>query len=196
MEADAMRRVRTWVLTVAAVAVFGFVDSEAMARGGEPDPGEVQAVAAIERVGGWVSPAFLFYPQGCVVVIEGGKATDEDLVHLTCLKSMWVLVLDDTKLTDLGLTHIEGLKNLKVLSLVGTQVTDAGLAHLAGLKKLRELDLRRTQVTDAGLDYLKELKRLRKLTVVNTKVTAQGVKQLRRSLPWCRIHWGGDSPER
>jgi Leucine Rich repeat len=194
MEATAMMRMRTGVLTVAAAA-FGFVAFGAVARGGDPDPLEVKAVAAIQRAGGWVSPAFLFYPQACVVVIEGDKVTDGDLIHLGQLKNMSVLSLDRAKVTDAGMAHVASSKNLKVLSLEDTQVTDAGLAHLKPLKKLRELDLKGAPVGDAGLDHISELKRLRKLTVVNTQVSAEGVARLRRSLPWCRI-LSGDDPVR
>jgi hypothetical protein len=185
MEADAMTRVKTYVITAAAFAAFGFVSSPLTARGDDPDA--ARAAAAIERAGGWVSPGVLFFPQGSVVVIEGDKATDKDLVHLRYLSGVSVLSLDGTRITDAGLAHLEGLKNVKALSLEHTQVTDAGLAHLEGLKKLRELDLKGTQITDAGLDHLKELRRLRKLTISETKVSAEGIKKLRRSLPFCRI---------
>jgi hypothetical protein len=182
-----MKRMRTDVLAFAAVAAFGFGSAQPAARGAEPDAAQVQAVAAIERAGGWVSPAFLFYPQGLVVSIEGRKATDADLAHLKYLKGLAVLALDGTPVTDAGLAQLEESRNLKVLSLEKTPITDAGLAHLEGLKKLRELDLKGTQITDAGLDHLMGLRRLRKLSVAGTRVSAEGIAKLRRSLPRCRI---------
>jgi Leucine-rich repeat (LRR) protein len=185
MEADAMRHVRTCVLTMAA---FGLVHSEVTARGGDPDPAQVQAVAAIERVGGFVTPGTSIIPEGVVVIIQGTKATDDDLIHLGHLKSLCVLVLDGTKISDAGLVHLKELKNLRVLSLETTQITDAGLAHLKELKRLRELDLKGTRVTDAGIDHLKEMRNLRKLAVEETKISAEGIKNLRRTLWWCRIH--------
>src|SRR4051812_34081567 len=109
MEADAMRRVRTCVLAVAVAAPFGFVGPGATARGGNPDPVQTQAVEAIERVGGSVSPGGRFVPLGLVVVIEGSKASDDDLTHLSCLKSLSVLVLDGTRVSDAGLAHIKEL---------------------------------------------------------------------------------------
>ncbi len=182
-----MRRGGTGLLLT--LVAFGFVGLEATARGGEPDPVQLQAAQAIERVGGWASPGFLFYPPGMVTVIEGSKATDEDMVYVSCFKDVAVLVLDDTRVTDRGLerTGIDGSKHLKVLSLAHTQITDAGLVHLEGLKNLKELDLAGTPITDAGLEHLKELKRLRSLTLTDTQVSAEGIKRLRRSLWWCRI---------
>jgi hypothetical protein len=187
MEADVMRCVRSLVLTVAALAATGFVGSGATALGGETDTDQARAVAMIERVGGFVSPGALLIPQGLVVVIEGSKASDRDLVYLKSLKSLCVLGLDDTRITDAGLAHLKGLKNLKSLSLERTKVTDAGLAHLQGLPKLRELDLKGTRVTDAGIVHLADMKHLRELSVAETGITAEGIKRLRRSLRWCRI---------
>ncbi len=182
-----MSRIRTCVLKIATVAAFGLVGSGAWARGGEPDPAQVEAVEAIERVGGWVSPQGLLFPGGCVVVIEGTTASDGDLVHLKRLKDLWVLGLDGTKITDAGLAHVGGVKSLKVLGLKDTQVTDAGIARLKGLEHLRELDLKGTQVSDAGVDQLAQLKHLRKLTISGTRISSEGKKKLRRSLPWCRV---------
>lgn len=182
-----MRRMGTSLLTVAALAAFGFMVSEVAAQGGEPVSTEAEAVRAVEVAGGWVCPKSLISPLGCVVIIKGDKAADDDLVHLKSFKGMQVLVLDGTKITDLGLNQLEGSKRLRALSLEHTLITDAGLAHLQTLKKLRELDLKGTQITDEGLDYLKTIKTLRKLTLAETNVSAEGIETLRRSLPWCRI---------
>ena len=182
-----MRDIQTRVLLVAALATFGFVDTEATARGGEPDPAQRQAIDALEQAGGFVSPGGWLIPPGVVVSIEGKKATDQDLGNLSVLKSVRVLVLDGTDIGDAGLTHLSELDNLKVLSLEYTKVSDAGLAHLKDLKKLRALDLKGTKITDAGLDSLKELKHLRELSVAETNISVQGIKKLRRSLWWCRI---------
>lgn len=182
-----MRRIGTCLLTVAAFSAFGFMESVARARGGEPASTEAEAVRAVEEAGGWVCPKSLISSLGCVVIFEGDKAADDDLAHLKSFEGMQVLVLDGTKITDLGLNQLEGSKKLKVLSLEYTQITDAGLAHLQTLKKLRELDLRGTHITDEGLDALKTIKTLRKITLAGTNVSAEGIKALRRSLPWCRV---------
>lgn len=162
-----MRRMRSCVLTIAAVSALGFVDSGARARGGEHDPDQARDIAALERVGGFVTPGGLLLPQGLVAGIEGTRASDDDLIHLRSFKRLMVLTLD------------------------GTRITDAGLAQLHELKNLRELDLTDTQVTDAGLVHLRELKHLRRLTIAGTRTSPEGVRALRRSLPWCRIRSGG-----
>jgi hypothetical protein len=190
-------------------AAFAFGGPGASAQGRDPGQDRAQDVAALARVGGFVTPGGRFLPEGLVVGIEGGKATDADLVHLRSLKDVSVLVLDSTMIGDAGLVYLKHLKKLKVLSLEdtqvvtldhvedltglrsldlkGTEVADAGLAHLRALKDLRELDLTGTRVTDAGLAHLEGLKHLRNLTVAETGVSPDGIKKLRRALPWCRI---------
>lgn len=182
-----MKRVRTRALAVVAVAVMGLVGPRVAARGGGHDPAEDRAVEAIERAGGWVCPPFLLYGRGCVVSIEGEKATDDVLVYLRAVKGLRVLSLDGSRITDAGLAHVKRVSALNVLSLANTDVTDGGLAHLAGMTTLRELDLSGTLVTDAGLTHLNELVHLRTLTVAGTEVSSEGAKALRRSLPRCRI---------
>ena len=180
-----MTTLGTCVSTFAAtLAAFGIV---AAARGGEPDPAEDRAIAAIGRTGGYATPRAGIIP-AAVVVMMGTKTTDDDLKELHHLKGLSVLMLDGTKVSDAGFARLEGLSGVRVLSLKQTQITDAGLGHLTGLRKLRELDLTGTGISDAGVDHLVQIKGLRELTVDETKITPEGRKRLRRSLWWCRVH--------
>lgn len=68
-----------------------------------------------------------------------------------------------------------------------TQVTDTGLKRLKTLKKLEILSLERTAITDVGLEHLKGLRSLKYLDIRDTAATGVGVKQIRKSLPNCKI---------
>ena len=95
------------------------------------------------------------------------------------------------ELTDAALENLKDFSKLKTLRLVATpNVTDAGLKRLAEIPQLESLTLRYTGMTPQGLESLKELKSVRLLVVDgNSKdpVTDEQIRDLKRSLPDCRV---------
>lgn len=162
---------------------------------------QVQAIAEIERLGGWiegerVGPDWLREIVGDEVMLvddnvnvslSNTSITDAGLVHLSELTNLQELWLDGTQVTDAGLVQIKGQTTLLGLYLSNTQVTDAGLVHLKRLTNLNSLALSGTQVTDAGLVHLKGLANLHVLWIADTHVTDGAVKDLQTALPGCLI---------
>ncbi len=135
-----------------------------------------EAVAAIERNGGWVrynsggesenriprgrpwAPRWLvsrigvdfFFHVTAVRVSSESTATDAVIAHVGRLTQLESLDLDGTSVSDAGLARLEGLTDLVVLSLCGTHVTDSGLAHLKDLTNLASLHLDFSHVTERG----------------------------------------------
>ena len=99
--------------------------------GAEPPASQAEAVAAIKKLGGYVT---LDKTSGEVVGdfinLYGTQITDAGLVHLKGLASLTELSLDETQITDAGLVHLKGLTSLTTLGLGGPQITDAGLAEI------------------------------------------------------------------
>jgi Leucine-rich repeat (LRR) protein len=107
---------------------------------------QVQAIAEIERLGGFIEteragPDWL-----------RNFVDDEGMVGFDRVVNVG---LSGTQITEFGLVQLGGLTELQTLRLEGTQVTDAGLEHIKGLTKLQILVLHDTQVTDVGLVDLK-----------------------------------------
>jgi len=101
---------------------------------------------------------------------------------------MTQLSLENNDIDDSALAQIGKMTNLENLVLRGNaRITDAGLSQLRNLAKLQVLTLESTSVTDAGLSQLAGLDRLRYLNLSNTQVTNHGIRDLRTSLPQCRI---------
>jgi Leucine-rich repeat (LRR) protein len=122
--------------------------------GPEPPASQAEAVAAIKKLGGYVT---LDKTSGEVVEVYVNRTqiTDAGLEHLKGLTSLTTLGLRGPQITDAGLEHLKGLTSLTTLYLDGPQITDAGLEHLKRLTSLTTLDLRSTQITDAGLAEIK-----------------------------------------
>lgn len=67
------------------------------------------------------------------------------------------------------------------------EITNKGLEHLQNLKKLSILDLSGIKVDDSGIIFLKNLVHLKELNLIRTLLTEEGIKNLRQSLPKCKI---------
>jgi internalin A len=180
-------------------AVLGWVVHEARVQR--------DAVAAIEKAGGWVSydwgrdgksipggqpwaPRWLvdligihYFGQVTAVGLASSSTADATLAQVGRLTGLRFLTLPGSNVTDAGLMHLKRLDKLSQLDLVGTHVTDAGLVHLKQLTKLSRLDLRDTQVSDAGLAHLTGLTKLTRVYLFGAKVTDSGVNELKRALP-------------
>jgi hypothetical protein len=161
-----------------------------------------QAVAAIERSGGFVSydrqrrgaapprgesrwPRWL---EARIGIDQHGDVVGASFVQLSAAELELVgrlprledLEVYHSSVTDAGLAHLRGLTRLKELDLSDWEITDAGLVHLAGLTGLQKLDLSRTPITDAGLVHLAGLTSLQDLDLANTGVSNAGVAHLKR----------------
>ena len=100
------------------------------------------------------------------------------------LPNLQILYLGRTHITDAGLQCLRDKPQFNMLLLDETAITDVGLEYLQGMTRLDRLLLRGTQITDAGL---KGMNALTVLGLEQTKVTASGVKEIRETLPKCRI---------
>ena len=117
------------------------------------------------------------------LVLSNTPVTDKGMVHLRPLTNLQTLHLSNTKVSDPGLDDIAQLKNLKILNLSQTKVTDRGMKKLLPLTQLKWLLLSDTAITDAGLRQLAAMKQLSRVTVDKTKVTAAGVDRLKKAIP-------------
>lgn len=138
---------------------------------------------------------------------------DAGLAHLKGLKKLERLPLGETRVGDAGLNDLEGLTGLTYLGLRGTHVTDAGLRTLRSHVKLNGLHLGQTEVTAEGLEALAPLAGLRELWLHDTRIgneaipaigrlkglgslyvyrtnlTIEGVRELKQTLPACKIYY-------
>ena len=160
-----------------------------------------EAVAAIEKAGGWVR--YDWQDEGrnslarppwvtewmvdwlgvdsfghVTYVILGPGGSDAEMTKIGHLSELEQLDLGGSRVTDAGLSSVSNLSNLRGLALDGNAITDAGLMPLRGLHRLRSLVLRNTAVTDAGLKHLKGLTRLELLDLNGTQTSQAGRQEL------------------
>jgi hypothetical protein len=106
------------------------------------------------------------------VGLLGRQYTDDDMLHVGALRSLYWLDLDDTSVTNSGLVHLHGLEGLRMLGIVNSQyISDDGMVHLSKLHSLHALDLSSTPITDTGLQLLTDLESLQKLTLTETRIS-------------------------
>lgn len=159
---------------------------------------ERQAVALVERLGGYVSydwqeaedgsnsapqapgPIWLrkllgddaFARLDCVN-LSGAEATDDDIARLAAsdgLASIEGIFLQGA-VSDAGIQNLTVFRKLKLVDLSGTAVSDAGLEHLTALPDLVDVGLAQSKVTDAGVARLIRSKDLEFLSLSNTSIT-------------------------
>ena len=107
------------------------------------------------------------------------QVSDEGLVHLQGLVSLWAVHLHGTRITDRGLESLKGLSNLQGLGLTRTAVTGSFLQHFQGHPALTVLELDSSQVNDQGLQWLKGLPNLDRLQIAHTRITDAGMQHLK-----------------
>lgn len=120
---------------------------------------------------------------------------DEELVHLSKLKSLEILRINSWNITDEGIEYLLPLENLKELDLRESKISDRGLKHLSKLKSLQILWVGSGTITDEGVEHLLPLEKLRELALGGwgdnvTDITDEGLRQLAnlKSLEILRIH--------
>lgn len=113
-----------------------------------------------------------------------GASNSQDLSRMKELKC---LRLSNTRFDDAAMKGLDGELMLELLDLEQTNVSDDGIAVLVKQPGLRRLNLAQTRVSDACVPLLSQLTRLQELDLRGTGVTEAGVKELRESLPNCRI---------
>ena len=125
------------------------------------------------------------------LVLELTDVSDEGMESVAGLQGLNRLLIygGNPGVSDCGFVRLRTLCNLEGLRLVNTHVTDEGLAILKGFPKLRTLTLfhearRGPTLTDAGLVHLKTLTNLQTL---GGWVSDNAVRDLRKSIPTCKI---------
>jgi Protein kinase domain/Leucine Rich repeat len=144
--------------------------------------------------------------------VKEDKLDDAAFAVFTRLPKLEVLDIGkNANITNAGVSKLSTLSNLKVLRMGNMPVSDEGLADFGKLHKLRTLDLSETDITDKALDKISGLP-LRSLNLSGTavsddgilllkqcltldhlrisscpKVTKAAVRELKRSLPHCKI---------
>lgn len=104
-----------------------------------------------------------------------------DVSSLRQLEKLQTLDLSNTLVTDIS--PLSDLKDLQSLHLIHTQVSD--VSPLRGLKNLQQLNLTGTPLND--ISPLRGLKRLRVLNLSGTQTESEDIRDLRESLPNCRV---------
>lgn len=113
-----------------------------------------------------------------LVTLVGEEYTDDDLAHLSKLKSLNTLQLLRTSVTGEGFKQLTGKNLLYKLELNENPISDSGLEQIAKMKKVVILELRQTDITDASMPFLKGLSNLRQIDLEQTAVTHNGLNQL------------------
>ncbi len=172
--------VRGLMLVVLALAVvFGWIAREARLQ--------KEAVAAIDRAGGWVeydrlgvvtSVFFQREDQGAQGRTPRPPAAPmEQIGRLRWVKT---LHLDGNPgVTDEGLAHLRGLAHLKRLNIYDARISGRGLAHLAILRDLKELSLSGCKLRDEDLAPLAKCRSLVYLDLGCTGIGDEGLKHVR-----------------
>ncbi len=170
-----------------------------------------EAVAAIERAGGWIAydlepslgGAYLeqkqwtsswlanvigvdYFRHVCTVGVTP-SGTAAELAQVGRLTRLKRLSLYGSFVSDAGLAHLRSLSELTFLDLSNTNVSDAGLAQLTDLTDLTHLELSSTRISDKGLVRLKKLTKLNYLNLRATQVSDAGVQELQQALPSLKI---------
>jgi internalin A len=109
---------------------------------------------------------------------DGGKLSEDCLVHLENLDGLTQLNIFRMKITDAGAKHVAGRTNLTMLGLLTCQLNDSALGTLAPLTKLENLTLTENDITGTGLIRLSGMKKLKHLTLSNNKITDDGLKPI------------------
>ena len=160
------------------------------------------AVAAIEKSGGWVYYYHQFDPPdySCfsfprppppgplwlrnllgddffTSVVEAYVESDTDLKYLKQLDQLKRLGCAP-EVTEAGLAHLKELRQLRHLDLSERRVTGATFEHIVALAELEELHLGLTDTGDAELERLETMTRLRWLGLGGTKITDAGLRHL------------------
>jgi hypothetical protein len=166
-------------------------------RGTSAGPGarQARALAAIRRLGGkFQTEAGRRGPVVVAIDLSGTRATDDDLLLLSDLKSLRALNLFNTNITGPGLAHLKGLDALEEIDLSGPlpgyadavgdsyrprPLDDRALEHLRALPALRALNVQYTSVGERGLRHLGRIASLRELDLSYVQVSDQGLWQLR-----------------
>jgi Leucine-rich repeat (LRR) protein len=116
----------------------------------------------------------------------------EGLQYLKNVETLEELELSQAEVNDRSLLGLRNIRHLKKLRLGFNQVTDAGLSVLTTTQGIEEIYLRNIQtVSDATLGHVSKNKALRVIDVNGTSCTINGVRQLKKYLPDCQIHFMG-----
>jgi hypothetical protein len=146
------------------------------------------------------------------ITLAGRLVDDEVVVDLVKLRNLKRLTLESVFVTDKGILLLKRLDSLKSLRLhIGPDVTSAGvlslseldltnleitfldadndkLKDLRKLSGLKSLHMRNAaKVSDDGIPYLTELRELKELDLNDAMLTMKGIKELRSSLPTCKV---------
>ena len=161
-------------------------------------PGQLEAMAAIGTMGGFVAPISQRSSWLDVNLSLIRPAVDDAQIKLLeQLKQtiIW-LNLGDTAITDEGVGQtVAWLKSLRRLRLDRTRITDEGVSHLAGLEKLEILNLFGTRVGDGCLVTIEHMPSLQTVYLWDTKVTKAGLDRLRSVRPDLNLVVGDESSE-
>jgi RNA polymerase sigma factor (sigma-70 family) len=133
------------------------------------------------------------FPKLRALRMQGVKADDDSLAHLSGLTQLEVLIMDSPELTAKGLEHLRGLTRMRELTLNYINFGDAGARHLEGMKQLETLRLYKTGLTDAALESVAKLPALKFLDVGANSLTADGLRRL-KALQHLETLYAGSSP--
>ena len=118
-------------------------------------------------------------PDGVWKLVAGvASISDDQLFHISGMRSLRVLDLGSTSVTDAGMRHLLDLKELNELNPWGTLLTDSGVATIGAITSIENLSLAGRQVSDQGLIHLNNLTMLDTLDLRGTKVRGPGLAHL------------------
>lgn len=146
------------------------------------------------------------------ITLAGQLVNDEVIADLVELRNLKKLSLESVFVTDTGIGLLKRMRSLKTLRIyLGPDVSSAGITQLSELdlttleitllnvdndrlKDLRKLNhlkslkmLDAAKVSDDGIPYLMELRDLKVLDLNDAMLTVRGIKELRSSLPTCKV---------
>jgi len=120
-----------------------------------------------------------FFARVVDLSLDGTRAVDSDLRHLSKLPRLRWVDLEYTSVTDSGLEDvIRRFPNLNRLDVQDTRVTSEGLKHVVALKHLRYLLFGQTPFSDNDFVHFSKLMRLEGISAPNAQLDGSGLRHL------------------
>lgn len=193
------RRTATLLATMLpATLLFALTCCSAPARSAE-EMSEANAIAAIKRLRGHVSPALVprdeqhgasvnpgdrNEPPALRVQLAGEQFGDEQLKVLKYIPRVTQVVLSNCAVTDAGLSVLKSLPRLTTLTFycrqTGPSLTDAGLERISEITTLERLYLDNASISRRGFAHLAKLNALRALMAGGLGISDAAVEEISR----------------
>lgn len=119
--------------------------------------------------------------------ITGNQLEATGAQHIARLKSLRMLDISFNNIGPLGAAQIAHMTSLKSLLIYYNELGPLGASHISTMHSLIELNISFNNLRDTGAAYISTMHSLRVLDILENQLRKEGKRQLRESLPFCRI---------